>query len=400
MNPLHAFVARHRFLLGFVLLTSTAGISVGLAKVTTSLYALSLGASATSFGLIAGAQSIGILFMSLAVGVMVDQYGPGRLFRIGCVLVGLVYLAVPFFASVPWLLTCTALVSFVMPLRFVSLNTVFMQQLERVGETKAGWFRGSHMLGMFLLGPVLAAGIVDWIGFAASYWLIGTTFVAAVLLAPLVFGPARYRAEAPRSLNWRELRSQMALLADDVSLRDVSVIEFVGGAAHMYYSFFIVAVAVHGFGLGASHAAGLISLQGAAYIAALFLLGAGLPRLGEARFYLGGFTLASAGLLLIGLARAPVLLWLGAPLLGLGLGIQQIANLARFARIGARLGRGKVAGLMALVGPAGGLFGSVAGGVLGELFGLQPLFLCFVPCFLWFAWRVFARRDAVLVQGV
>ncbi|GHD68196.1 MFS transporter [Jeongeupia chitinilytica] len=400
MSRLQAFVARHRFLLGFVLLTSTAGISVGLAKVTTSLYALSLGTGATGFGLVAGAQSIGILFMSLPMGVMVDQYGPGRLFRIGCVLVGLVYLAVPAFASVPWLLACTALVSFLMPLRFVSLNTVFMQQLERVGEAKAGWFRGSHMLGMFLIGPALAAGIVSALGFAASYWLIGATFVAAVLLAPLVFGPARYRADAPRSLSWQEVRGQLALLAREPALRDVSAIEFAGGAVHMYFSFFIVAIAVHGFGLGASHAAALISVQGAAYIAALFVLGAGLPRLGETRFYLSGFALALAGLLLLGLARVPALLWQGAVLLGLGLGIQQIANLARFAHIGARLGRGKVAGLMALVGPAGGLSGSVAGGVLGELFGLQALFLCFVPCFIWFAWRVFARRDAVLVQGV
>jgi MFS family permease len=396
-QTLHGFIARHRFLLGFVLLSLLAGISVGLAKVTTSLYALSLHATPLGFGLIAGAQSVGILFMSLPMGVLVDQFGPGRLFRLGSVAVGLIYLAVPAVDALAWLLATTALVSFVMPLRFVSLNTVFMQQLQTVGEAKAGWFRGSHMLGMFLIGPGLAASLVAWAGFAASYWLIGLSFITAVLLAPLVFRCGVYQRQPGRRLSLAELRQQLSLLRDEAALRQLALYDFVGGACHMYYSFFIVAIAIQGFGLGATEAAGLITVLGACFIATLFLAGSLLARWGEARFYLAGFALALLGLLALGLARWAPLLWLGGGLLGLGLGVQQVGNLARYARLGRTLGGGRIAGLMALIGPAGSVLGSVAGGLLGGLLGLQTLFLCLLPCFALFAWQQRPRRQAVFI---
>jgi len=54
-----AWLERHRFLLGFILLSSFMGVSVGLAKVTTTLYAVHLGADPLRLGLVAAAQSIG-----------------------------------------------------------------------------------------------------------------------------------------------------------------------------------------------------------------------------------------------------------------------------------------------------------------------------------------------------
>ena len=86
-----------------------------------------------------------------------------------------------------YLLALTALISFLMPLRFVSLNTVFMTALEHIGHGRAGWQRGAHMAGMFLLGPVLAAGVIQLVGHAGSYWLIaGMFFTTALLAAPVL----------------------------------------------------------------------------------------------------------------------------------------------------------------------------------------------------------------------
>ena len=70
----------------------------------------------------------------------------------------------PLGTSAAALLGCTALISFAMPLRFVSLNTVFFEQLSSLGESKAGWYRGTHMLGMFLIGPLLGAALVSAVG--------------------------------------------------------------------------------------------------------------------------------------------------------------------------------------------------------------------------------------------
>src|SRR5262245_38787384 len=71
---------RNRFLVVFALLASFMGTSVGMAQVATSLYAVELGSSGTWLGLIAGAQSIGVVFMSLPVGMLVDRFGPARPF--------------------------------------------------------------------------------------------------------------------------------------------------------------------------------------------------------------------------------------------------------------------------------------------------------------------------------
>jgi hypothetical protein len=148
------------------------GVSVGMAQITTSLYAVHLGASATLLGMIAGAQSLGVIFASLPVGVLIDRFGPTRPFLTGTVLVGAVYAILPLGGSALWLLSCTAFVSFAMPLRFVSLNTVFLEQLASIGEARAGWYRGTHMLGMFLIGPLAGAALVSAFGFASTYRMI------------------------------------------------------------------------------------------------------------------------------------------------------------------------------------------------------------------------------------
>jgi hypothetical protein len=88
-----------------------------------------------------------------------------------------------------------------MPLRFVSLNTLFLQQLAQLGEGKAGWYRGTHMVGMFLIGPLLAARLVQSIGRAWTFRVIAAAFLLTVFVSPIVFG--RYAAPVSgRSLRW------------------------------------------------------------------------------------------------------------------------------------------------------------------------------------------------------
>src|SRR5688572_21819663 len=88
---LRTWLDRNRFLVVFALLASFMGTSVGMAQVTMSLYSVQLGSSPTWLGLIAGAQSIGVVFMSLPVGMLVDRFGPVRPFVTGTLLVGTSY---------------------------------------------------------------------------------------------------------------------------------------------------------------------------------------------------------------------------------------------------------------------------------------------------------------------
>ena len=104
-----------RFLAGFVTLAVISGITLGIAKVTTTLYALSLQATPLELALLGAAQSVGILAVSLPVGLMVDRYGARRLFVIGSLLVTVLYALIPAWGRLGFLLACTTAVSFAMP---------------------------------------------------------------------------------------------------------------------------------------------------------------------------------------------------------------------------------------------------------------------------------------------
>ncbi|HVZ33473.1 MAG TPA: MFS transporter, partial [Polyangiaceae bacterium] len=161
-----------RFLLVFALLSTLMGTSVGIAKVATSLYALELHASDSLLGLIAASQTVGVLLVSVPIGVLVDRYGPARPFMLGSVCAGAIYALLPLVPSTWFLLAGTAAISFFMPFRFVSLNTLFMRELVRIGVSRAGWYRGTHMLGMMLLGPVFAVWSMERFSFSGTYRLI------------------------------------------------------------------------------------------------------------------------------------------------------------------------------------------------------------------------------------
>jgi MFS family permease len=394
-----ALYRQHRFLVLFAVLSSLMGTSVGLATVTTSLYAIDLGASEVLFGSIAAAQMVGTLFMSVPIGFLVDHAGPARLFMLGSALAGLTYALIPLVPSPHFLLACTAAVSFFMPLRFVSLNTVFFHQLQSIGEAKAGWYRGTHMTGMFLLGPLLAPLIIAWAGFAVSYWTIAAIFATTILVSPIVF--RRYAEGATQNRNTRfsfaELRAELALLSRDRELRQANIIDFFTQAAHAYFSFFIIAIAINVLHFDRQHAAALVTGCGVSFILALFFLGGLSARFGQQRVLLGACGVVGAGLSLLGLASGAGLLWSGALVLGLGLGALQVVNLTRLARAGARLGQGKVSGLNSLIGPAGAVVGALLGGVLGKIVGRQTVFLLLIPVFALLAWKTGASREPLPV---
>jgi MFS family permease len=376
---------RHRFLVAFGALSSLMGISVGLAKVTTSLYAISLGANDAQLGLIAGSQSVGVLLMSLPLGMLVERYGPQRLFLIGTACAGALYAVLPLVRSPLYLLLCTASIGFFMPFRFVSLNTIFLRQLLSLGQNKAGWYRGTHVAGMFLLGPLLAASAIEHFDYKGTYWLICAVFTLTLVLSPIVLG----RAEARSAVQPHAERQLSALVArlkvgfEDAELRLACSIETGAQTINGYYTFFIVAIAVTKLGFSKNEAAGLVATQGLSYVFALFALGGTATRLGLAGSSLISGILLLSALVLLGLVHELFWLQCGGLLLGFGLGMLQIVNLMRFARIGARLGHGQTAGMNALAGPLGGLLGSTVGGGLGRHLGLQTMFLCFVPLALW-----------------
>lgn len=393
-----SFLRRHHFLVFFVLLTNIMGISIGMAKVSTTLLALQLGADASLQGLIASAQSIGVVIMSIPIGFMMDRAGPGRLFIVGSLLVGAIYLLLPLMTT-PWaVLFATAMVSLFMPMRFVSLNAVFMAELETLGESKAGWYRGSHMTGMFLIGPVLAAIAVEALGFVGTFWSIVALFAVSILLSPTVFRHYQRRTIPPAAAAPAyKITARLALLFRDEELRRVGLIEFCAQSINAFYIFFILIIAINQLHMAPLPASHLIGINGGAYIFALLFLGKTVQRVGHELGYLLSFSAALLALLMLGLGQQLLWLMVGGALLGLCLGTLQIITLTRFARLSTRLGRGEVSGVSSLMGPSGSFFGSLIGGFIGQHFGLQPVFLFFIlPVVLMVAWTASQWRQQQL----
>lgn len=392
-HPINGLKEQRNVLAGFLCLNALAGLSVGVAKVVLSLYAVELQADAFQLAMIAGTQSVGILLMSLPAGVLVDQYGPLRMFTIGTLASGVLYLAVPWIDSTTLLCLIILLISCFMSLRIVSLGAMFMQQIGRVGVGMSGWFRATHMVGMLLLGPIAAALLLGSFGFAGSYVAIGSTSLVLVLLAPFIFRHYESSVAHVRTISLAELRAQIALIGSDKLLRDACLQEFCIQAVNQFYTFFIVVIAIQAFLFDPAQAAGLISAQGVSYVMMLLGMGTLTSRMSEQLIFRCGCLIVACSSTVLGAAAEDWMLWLGAVTLGLGLGMLQVMTISWFAKVGARRGQGRIAGLTTFVGPAGGLLGCAIGGAIGHWFNLQVMFFLMALVFITLLLTSLRRMD-------
>lgn len=380
---LNGWLGANRFLVVFALLASLMGTSVGVAKITTALYAIALGANAEQLGLLVAGQVAGTLVMSIPIGFLVDHYGPRRLFVLGSVLAGLTYALIPVVETPAFLLGCTTAIGFFMPLRFVSLNTIFFEQIRRMGAGKAGWYRATHLAGQFLIGPGIAVALIHALGYAGTWWVLAASFALTIAVSPMVLSsyarPAAAGVVLP-SLG-RVGRDLLALLRDR-GLREICLIDIAIESVFTYQTTFVVAIALRVFQVGEAGASAFVTGTGLSFIATLLLTGGLTARLGARTSYRIGFSLTAAGLVLLGSAAGPGWMWPGIVVLGIGLGLVQTVTLSRAAEIGGRLGQGKVSGLILMTFPIGGILGGLAGGWAGERLGLQAVYVLFVPVFL------------------
>ena len=361
----------------FAVLSLLGGLSFGLIRVTTALYALDLDASTAEQGLIAAAQNVGLLLMALPVGWLVETRGARWSFVFGSLVAGLVLIAVPLVRAPSFLMACSGALGFLIPFRFVAVNAEFMEQLSGLGEHRAGWARGSSLIGMLLIGPGLAVAIVAWLGFAALWYVIAATLGVSVFIAPFAFGRRAGPARAPRCSPSSDISREIRRLAHDPELRETCLVEFAMQSVIAFFGFFVIPLAVESLAFSATAAAHLITIEGAFFIGALFLLGRASTRQAPQRLYLFALPVAGLALFGFGLGATHAGAWTASALLGFSLGTLQLVNLGRFSRIGGLLGRGRIAGVISLIGPAGGLLGCLVGGWLGAWFGLRAVFVLF-----------------------
>lgn len=373
------------------------GTSVGVAKITTTFFAIALGADASELGLLAAGQMAGTLVMSIPIGFLVDHFGPRRLFVLGSSLAGLTYVLIPAAGSPAVLLGATTAISFFMPLRFVALNTVFFAQIRQLGHGKAGWYRATHLSGQFLIGPAVAVALIALLDYTFTWWVLAASFAVTIAVSPLVlrdYAP-KPAARPARPDGLRALAQEFAVLASHRELQAICLVDVCVQALIAYQTTFIVAIALQDFHMDAAGASAFVTGTGVAFIATLMLMGGPIARFGARNSNLVGFGLVALALLVQAGASGLAGLWPGVVLLGIGIGVAQTVVLARGAEIGARLGQGKVSGLMLMTSPAGAILGGLVGGWAGEKVGLQAVYYLFLPVFLGLlAWQWRSRAAA------
>jgi MFS family permease len=348
----------------------------GLSRVAMPLFAASRGAQAWQIGIVGGLGYLGVLMMALPMGAWIDRHGSRTMFLRGVLAAALLYLLLPVLQG-PWSVIAGAtLLAFVLPFRTVPIQTEFLAMLPTLGPAKAGWNRAAFMLGLSFIGPAVSAAVLSSLGFTALFLMVSATLLLAFTVGRRVLlrrsGVAGQPEDAPLHVR---IAGQLALLRNDAGVRRTMLIDCVSQMTVAYFVVFAIQMAIHRFGMTLQAAAGLITLQGALYVATLFGGGLLVPRWRDDLRYLLAFVLLLAQSLLYGFSTEPAGLWLGAALMGVGAGLQGVTSTTRFGELMRRLGRGRIGGLTSLAPTTGGIVGAVIGGVVSQHFGNQAGFM-------------------------
>jgi len=348
----------------------------GLSRVALPLFAVAAHAQPWQVGIVGGLGYLGVLLMALPMGAWIDRHGSRTMFLRGALAAALLYLLLPLMRT-PWqVIAAAALLGFVLPFRTVPIQTEFLAMLPSLGVAKAGWNRAAFMLGLAFIGPAVSAAVVSSLGFGVLFVLVSVTLLAAFIVGRRVLkrrpGVAGQLADAPLLAR---IRAQLSLLAHDRGLRTTLVIDGLAQMSVAYFVVFAIPLAMRAYGMTLQAAAGLITLQGALYVATLFAGGTLVARWRVELRYAVAFTMLLAQSLLFGLAHSAAALWVGAALMGIGVGLQGVTSTTRFGELMRRHGRGRIGGLSSLAPTSGGIVGAVAGGLLSQWLGTEAGFL-------------------------
>jgi len=348
----------------------------GLSRVAMPLFALSRGAQAWQVGIVGGLGYLGVLLMALPMGAWIDRHGSRTMFLRGAITAALLYLLLPI-VDAPWqVIAGAAMLGFALPFRTVPIQTEFLAMLPYLGPAKAGWNRGAFMLGLAFIGPAVSAAVLSSLGFTALFLMVAATLLLAFIVGRRVLvrrsGVAGQAGDAPLHVR---IAGQITLLRTDPDVRRTMGIDCLSQMSVAYFVVFAIQMAMHRFGMTLQAAAGLITLQGALYVAALFGGGMLVTRWRDDLRYLFAFVMLLAQSLLYGFGNGPWALWLGAALMGVGVGLQGVTSTTRFGELMRRLGRGRIGGLTSLAPTTGGIVGAVLGGVISQHLGIEAGFL-------------------------
>lgn len=351
------------------LLTVLLHLAFAGARITLSLFALKLGASPLTVGLIMSLLAIVPMLFAVSWGRYVDHAGVrGPMLAGSAAVLAAMLLAF----AVPRLETLFV-VSVLAGSGFILFHICVNQAVGLIGRPQDHARNFSLLALAFstanVIGPTVAGFAIDWIGHRYTFLLLGSTALTAlVVLAAKTIETPRHKP-APRPGEKRRLTDLLRIPA----LRRVFV---VSGVLSMAWDLFAFVMPIHcsRLGLSASTIGLILGCFGGTVFIVRLILPLLIPRVSEWKMLVGAMFVTGAAIAVIPLIEGVPLLMGLAFVLGMGLGGAQPMIMALLYNQ-APPGRGAEAiGVRTLL-----LNASQAGipllfGALGAVLGMAPVF--------------------------
>ena len=368
-----------------LLLTVLLHLAYSGTRVTMSLFALKLGASAVAVGILMSLLAVVPMIFAVSWGRYIDRTGVRMPMYVGT---GAVLAALVLAFALPRLETLFA-VSAIAGSGFMFFHIAVNQAAGLIGEPPDRARNFSLLALAFsvssVLGPMTAGFAIDWIGY--RYTFLTYTLVLVVMLVVMFMQPIHVPRHA--TLLKAGEKKRLADLFRIPTLRRVFV---VSGLLSMAWDLFTFVMPIHGSALGLS--ASTIGLILGCFGAAVFVVRLVMPpiahRLDEWKMLIGAMTATGLALALLPLVSDVRLLMLLAFLLGMGLGGAQPMIMALLYNKAPAGRGGEAVGVRTLL-----LNFSQAGiplmfGALGTALGMTPVFWTMALALAAGAW--YARR--------
>lgn len=374
------------FLIGFVGLTLLSGLTIGMNKVLATLLGIHLQVSNLQLATISSAETFAMALGTIPAGFILSRGNPKILYAGVSLTLALMFCVLPWLPQWQWVALVMFLVGLCISLRVVAMSTVFLVRLPEIGQSKAGWYKGTLTLGIQFLGPLTGNYAIAQLGLNAGFLVSAFMFalLAVVGWNVLPASTGARRGGAADASRWREL-----LRLPEV--RVTYLFEVLASFTASSVGVFSILLALRVLQWPKEHAVWLMAVQGLSFVLVLFGLGHVVVHSAHRERLYGAAHLAVImALLTLGLFPNSAAYLAASVLLGLGLGVNNLVNMDRISR--APVDKAKVSAHLTLLGMAGGTFGALTVGQLSDRLGLQPVFL--ILTLPWIAaWLLYHGRN-------
>lgn len=393
-----------RFLRGFIGLTLLSGMTIGMNKVLSTLLGLHLGVSNLQLAVVSSAETFAMALGTLPAGYILSRGNPKYLYAGVSLTLSAAFCALPWLPGWQWVALLMFLVGLCISLRIVAMSTVFLVRLPEIGQSRAGWYKGTLTLGMQFAGPLTGNYAIAQLGLKAGFLVSAAMFALLAVLGwqvlPATSGKRRQAGAPGNDGNAGSWRALLRLPA----VRTTYLFEILASFTASSVGVFSLLLAIRVLHWPRQHAVWLMAVQGLSYVAVLLALGKPvLASPHRERIYGAAHLGIMLALLLLGMLPYSATYLFASVLLGLGLGVNALVNTDRIGR--APVDKARVSAHLTLFGMVGGTCGALAAGRLADSVGLQRVFLFWLLPWL-AAWSFYHLRHlrapapaAALPQG-